>query len=576
VTPIDPITLEIFKNLFISVAEEMGVTLGRTAYSPNIKERRDFSCACFLGDGQMIAQAAHIPVHLGAMPASVRATLELAKGRRPHDTWVPGDLVVLNDPYLGGTHLPDITMVSPVFVEEEDDAGPAFFVASRAHHADVGGMSPGSMPLANEIYQEGLIIPPVKLVEAGQTQQAVLDIILRNVRTPTERRGDLAAQMAAHRVGERRLREIVVRYGLEDTLRYAHGLLTYAERLTRAAISCIPDGVYSFSEELDDEGLQRDPSRRYADVPKYPSGVVSPPNTQYHPEIRVTVAVQGDTMTVDFTGSSPAVAGPLNAVRAITEAATWYVARCLTASDAPANSGTFAPVCVVVPRGSFLDAEPPHAVAGGNVETSQRIVDTVLGALAKALPDRIPAASLGSMNNLTVGGYEPERGMPGRRPSAFAYYETVGGGAGAGPEGDGLSGVHVHMTNTLNTPVEALEYAYPMRVRQYALRRGSGGMGQHRGGDGLVREIEFLCAATVTILSERRQTAPYGLHGGKPGLRGRNVLVRDGVEVDLPGKVEIRVEAGDRLGLYTPGGGGWGAPADPESNCGGGPVEPPA
>jgi N-methylhydantoinase B len=533
----DPIALEIFKNLFISVAEEMGVTLGRTAYSPNIKERRDFSCACFLAEpaGQMVAQAAHIPVHLGAMPASVLAAAQAV------ESWAPGDLVVLNDPYLGGTHLPDITMVSPVFVN--DGPGPSFVVASRAHHADVGGMSPGSMPLASEIYQEGLIIPPIKLADAGRTNREVLALILRNVRTPTERRGDLAAQMAAHRVGEQRLREIVARYGLAETLRYAHGLLTYAERLTRAAIRRIPDGVYSFVDELDDDG-RRD--RR----PVVAEG-------QDGPRIQVKVTVEGDRMTVDFSGSSPAVAGPLNAVRSIAQSAAWYVVRCVVGADAgdlasPVNSGTFAPVEVIVPKGSILDAEPPHAVAGGNVETSQRIVDVVLGALAQALPDLIPAASQGTMNNVAIGGYDPEWGRP------FAYYETVGGGAGAGPAGDGLSGVHVHMTNTLNTPVEALEYVYPFRVRRYALRRGSGGAGRHRGGDGLVREIEFLCPATVTLLTERRRTAAYGLQGGQPGVVGRNVLIHGGHEEEIAGKAECEVGPGDVLSLQTPGGGGWG------------------
>jgi N-methylhydantoinase B len=527
----DPITLKIFENLFISAAEEMGVTLGRTAYSPNIKERRDFSCAVFLAAGEMIAQAAHIPVHLGAMPASVRAALEA------FEIWVPGDLVVLNDPYLGGTHLPDITMVSPVFCQEEL----AFFVASRAHHADVGGMSPGSMPLANEIYQEGLIIPPIKLVEGGQTNQAILDIILRNVRTPAERRGDLAAQMAAHRVGEQRLQEIVVRYSLEEARRYARGLLEYAERLTRAVLAKIPEGAYTFQDEMDDEGIDR----RGTAQERSPG-----------PRIQVTVRVQGDTMTVDFTGTDPAVPGPLNAVRAIVESAVWYVVRCLAGATGEAhlvNSGTFAPVDVVVPRGSLLDAEPPHAVAGGNVETSQRVVDVVLGALAQALPDLIPAASQGTMNNLAMGGHDPQKNMP------FAYYETLGGGVGAGPAGDGLSGVHCHMTNTLNTPVEALEYAYPLRVRRYSLRPGSGGTGRHRGGDGLVRDVEFLCPATVTILSERRRTAPYGLLGGRPGKRGRNLLLHHGREEDLGGKVEVQVEAGDVLSLRTPGGGGWGA-----------------
>ncbi|MBN1659949.1 MAG: hydantoinase B/oxoprolinase family protein [Anaerolineae bacterium] len=529
----DPVTLEIFKNLFISAAEEMGVTLGRTAYSPNIKERRDFSCACFLATGHMIAQAAHIPVHLGAMPASVRAALDAF----PH--WAPGDLVILNDPYLGGTHLPDITMVSPVFVSDHD--APAFFVASRAHHADVGGMAPGSMALATEIYQEGLIIPPVKLMEAGHIVQAVLDIILRNVRTPAERRGDLAAQMAAHRVGEQRLSDIVARYGLEETHHHARALLDYATRLTRAAITRIPAGTYTFTDHLDDDGIhagQVDREQR--------------PDPQ-SPAIRVTVTAHSDTLTVDFTGSSPAVAGPLNAVRAITESATWYVVRCIAGADVPVNSGAFDAVEVIVPPGSLLDADPPHAVAGGNVETSQRIVDAVLGALSQALPDLIPAASQGTMNNVSVGGYDAQKKMP------FAYYETIGGGAGAGPEGNGLSGVHVHMTNTLNTPVEAMEYTYPVRVRRYALRRGSGGAGAHRGGDGLVREIEFLSPATVTILSERRCTCPYGLQGGSPGERGRNLLYRDGEGHDVPGKAELAVWSGDVLAIQTPGGGGWGA-----------------
>ncbi|MGQ9598357.1 MAG: hydantoinase B/oxoprolinase family protein [Anaerolineae bacterium] len=535
---VDPIALEIFKNLFISVAEEMGVTLGRTAYSPNIKERRDFSCACFLADGRMVAQAANIPVHLGAMPASVRVVLDT------FSDWTPGDLVVLNDPYLGGTHLPDITMVSPVFVKGREL--PPFFVASRAHHSDVGGMSPGSMPLATEIYQEGLIIPPIKLIEANRLNQAVVDLILRNVRTPAERRGDLAAQMAAHRVGEQRLQEIVDHYGLDEVLRFAGSLLVYAERLTRLAIEHIPDGVYWFSDELDDEGLCGAGEGWFGRTgsSSWDSSI---------PVIKATITVQGDQMTVDFTGSSPAVVGPLNAVRAITESATWYVIRCLAGPDLPVNSGTFAPVTVVVPKGSLLDADPPHAVAAGNVETSQRIVDVVLGALAQALPDLIPAASQGTMNNLTIGGHDPERGVP------FAYYETIGGGTGAGPEGPGVGGVHVHMTNTLNTPIEALEYAYPLRVRRYELRRGSGGAGLHRGGDGVIREIEFLCPATVTLLTERRRKAPYGLQGGEPGAPGRNVLIRQGNAIDLPGKAQVQVEPGDVLGVHTPGGGGWGA-----------------
>jgi N-methylhydantoinase B len=339
----------------------------------------------------------------------------------------------------------------------------------------------------------------------------------------------------------------VARYGLEETLRYAHGLLAYAERLTRAAIAAIPDGTYTFADELDDEGV---PRTRWKDVEDASSA-----SRASGPRIQVAVTVEGDNMTVDFGGSSGAVRGPLNAVRAITESATWYAVRCVAAAraeEAPMNSGTFAPIRVVVPRGSLLDADAPHAVAGGNVETSQRIVDVVLGALAQALPDLVPAASQGTMNNLTVGGFAPDSDLP------FAYYETMGGGAGAGPGGDGLAGVHVHMTNTLNTPVEALEYAYPLRVRRYMLRRGSGGAGRHGGGDGLVRDIQFLCPATVTILSERRRTEPYGLQGGQPGKRGRNLLLRAGQVLELPGKCEVQVEPGDILSLRTPGGGGWG------------------
>jgi N-methylhydantoinase B len=551
---IDPVTLEIFKNLFASVAEEMGVTLGRTAYSPNIKERLDFSCALFDGDGRLLAQAAHIPVHLGAMPASVRAAIDQCA------PFSPGDVVVLNDPYLGGTHLPDITMVSPVFIEDEL----AFFVASRAHHADVGGMAPGSMPLATEIYQEGVIIPPLKIHQAGERNEAVWRLILRNVRTPTERRGDLTAQLAAHEVGARRVHEIVDRYGLGQSQRYGAALMAYAERLTRAAIRQMPDGVYTFADKMDDDGISDKP---------FP--------------IRVTITIAGDEVACDFSGSAPAARGSINAVRAIVEAAVYYAVRCLvgdlraapaseaTAEDSgtmttmdprtaapnsfaplvPTNAGTFAPITVTVPAGSLLDAHPPHAVAGGNVETSQRIVDVVLGALAQALPGRVPAASQGTMNNITFGGTAPGTGEP------FAYYETLGGGTGGGPDGPGESGVHSHMSNTLNTPIEALEYALPIRVTRYNLRRHSGGAGRHRGGDGLRRDIQFLCPVQVTLLSERRRYAPYGLAGGEPGQRGRNVVKRvDGTEHDLPGKVSLELEAGETLSLRTPGGGGWGEP----------------
>jgi len=524
----DAVALEIFKHLFASVAEEMGVTLGRTGYSPNIKERRDYSCAVFLGDGRMLAQAAHIPVHLGAMPASVRAAIEHVA------PFAPGDVVALNDPYLGGTHLPDITLVSPVFVPGEPE--PSFFVASRAHHADVGGMSPGSMPLSTELYQEGIIIPPIKLVEGGRVNEAALSLIVRNSRTPGERRGDLAAQHAAHEVGARRLLEIVGQYGLAEVNRQAGELIAYAERLTRALLRDLPEGTYTFEDALDGDGITPGP------VP-----------------IRVALTVADGEMTVDFTGSAPAVRGSVNAVEAIVVSAVSYVLRCIAGAALPMNHGVLAPVRVVVPPGSVLNPGPPHAVAGGNVETSMRVVDVLYGALAQALPGAIPAASQGTMNNLTFGGVDPRSGQP------FAYYETIGGGAGAGPQADGASGVHCHMSNTLNTPVEALEYELPVRVRRYALRRGSGGRGRYRGGDGLVREIEFLAPARVTILSERRERAPYGLAGGEPGQPGENRLRRadGGANSDeevLPGKASFDVQPGDVLCIGTPGGGGWGEP----------------
>lgn len=530
-------TLSIFRHLLNSAAEEMGVTLGRAAYSPNIKERLDFSCAVFLGDGRMLAQAAHIPVHLGAMPASVQTAIDLCAPFRP------GDVVILNDPYLGGNHLPDITLVSPVFIDaEQDSSRPTFFVASRAHHADVGGMSPGSMPLSTEIFQEGIIIPPIKLVEGGVRNDAVWKLILRNVRTPHERKGDLEAQLAAHEIGSARLREIAARYGIAETVQQAEALISYAETLTRKAIERIPDGRYSFRDFLDDDGRQSGP------LP-----------------IEVAVVVNGNEMAVDFSGTSPAVSGNLNAVPAIVQSAVGYCVRCISLalldSSLPMNQGAFEPIRLVIPHGSLLDPMPPHAVAAGNVETSQRIVDVVFGALAQALPDLIPAASQGTMNNLTFGGQVPgpEARLPGYEgTSQFAYYETIGGGAGGGPSSAGASGIHVHMSNTLNTPVEALEYSYPIRILEYSLRHGSGGKGLNPGGDGLVRAIQFLTKATVTVTSDRRSLPPYGLNEGQPGEVGRNRVERGGKLADLPGKFSINLDTNDILRLETPGGGGWG------------------
>ncbi len=520
----DPIRLEVFKHLFSSVAEEMGVVLRRTGYSPNIKERRDFSCALFDAEGRMIAQAAHIPVHLGAMPLSVQACLEALD-------FTPGDVAILNDPYHGGTHLPDITTVTPIFTENGGDQRLIGFAANRAHHSDVGGMSPGSMPLSHEVYQEGIIIPPLKLVRRGQINQGVWDVLLANVRTPEERAGDLRAQMAANQKGVERVHELVSRYGLEEVGSYMGGLLDYAERLTRRLIASLPDGVYRFSDRMDDDGMSPEPA-----------------------EIAVAITIQGDEVVVDFAGTSPQRRGGINAVYAITLSAVYYVFRALIGLDIPSNSGCLAPIKVVAPEGSLVNARPPAAVAAGNVETSQRITDVLLGALAQACPECVPAASQGTMNNLSIGGYDPDRNQP------YAYYETIGGGMGARPTKDGASAIHTHMTNTMNTPVEALEYAYPLRVRRYEIRRGSGGDGHHLGGDGIRRDIEVLQNAQVTILSERRKFQPYGLAGGESGHTGRNLLIRGDEVRELPGKVSLEVEAGDVLSVQTPGGGGYGRP----------------
>jgi N-methylhydantoinase B len=510
----------------------MGVTLSRTAYSPNIKERLDFSCALFMveeGTPQMLAQAAHIPVHLGAMPASVKAAVAACA------PLLEGDVVLLNDPYQGGNHLPDLTMVSPVAIRSSETAmrKELFFVASRAHHADVGGMSPGSMPLSTELYQEGIIIPPLKIVADGKRNEAVWQMILRNVRTPEEREGDLAAQLAAHKIGAQRLREIVDRYGLSEVSDRARSLISYAERLMRKAIKQIPDGRYVFQDVLDDDGQANDA------IP-----------------IKAAITIKGESMEVDFSGTAEAAAGNVNAVPAITHSAVIYCLRCtalvLLDIDLPMNEGIFRPLTIHIPAGSLLDPPPDHAVAAGNVETSQRVVDVVFGALAQALPKLIPAASQGTMNNLTFGGSDNE--------NPYAYYETIGGGAGAGPGSHGCDGIHVHMSNTLNTPVEALEYSFPVQVTEYRLRKGSGGAGKYRGGDGLVRGICFLAPARATITSERRRFQPYGLQRGEPGLAGQNSLRRDGEENPLPGKTDLHLKAGDIIQIATPGGGGWGKP----------------
>jgi len=518
----DPIELAIFKSATRSIAEEMGAVLRRTAFSPNIKERRDYSCAVFDSAGQVIAMGDHMPVHLGSMPMSVRAAMDALKLE-------PGDIAILNDPFAGGTHLPDITMVQAVFVSGENR--PIFYVASRAHHADVGGKYPGSMGLCRTIDEEGVRIPPTTLVHAGDTNQQVLRMVLDNVRTPEEREGDLAAQAGACRVGEMRLQELVSRHGRDKSRNRCHELLNYSERLMRAELAQMPSGTFSAEDFLDNDGFGIDSIRIHASI-------------TFDPSL--------STAQVDFTGSSPQVASSMNAVFAITYSATYYVFRCLLSEDAPANAGLMRPIAVHAPEGTIVNARPPAAVAAGNVETSQRVVDVLMRALAQAIPDRVPAASSGTMSNLTIGGTDP------RTAGAFAYYETIAGGMGARPNADGLSGVHTHMTNSLNTPIEALEYAYPFRVHRYSYRPNSGGAGKFRGGDGLVREIELLADAQVTLLSDRRKFRPYGLGGGESGQAGKAVHVCGDESHEIPAKSSLRAKNGDVVRIETPGGGGWG------------------
>jgi N-methylhydantoinase B len=539
----DPTTLEIYRALYTSVAEEMGVALRRTSFSPNIKERRDYSCAVFDSAGRVIAQGDHMPVHLGSMPMAVAAALnEVVIG--------PGDVVALNDPFAGGTHLPDVTLVMGVFGQSTGSrpqtagrtkpVAPAsrrvppasclFFVANRAHHADIGGATPGSMGLATDIYGEGMRIPPIHIVRGGEICDDVMKLILANVRSSKERRADFEAQIGSLKTGATRLLEIVERRGLKEASDYAAHLISYSSRVMRRAIAAIPDGSYEAEDALDDDGISD------GEIP-----------------IRVRITVKRDSARVDFTGSAPQVAGAVNAVEAITVSAVSYVFRCLLGSDVPASAGLMEPIEVIAPRGTVVNATHPASVAGGNVETSQRIVDTIFKALAQAIPGRIPAASQGTMNNLTIGGIDPRTG------AEFSYYETVAGGMGARPSLDGMSATHTHMTNSLNTPAEALEYAYPLRVRQYRIRKGSGGRGRHKGGDGAIREIETLAPARMSLLADRRRRAPYGLQGGEDGERGRAFIIRvDGSTEELASKGSWQLEPGDRVRIETPSGGGFG------------------
>ena len=521
---VNPILLEVFKNRFSAIAEEMGAILQKTAFSANIKERKDFSCAVFDENGDMIAQAAHIPVHLGSMPMSVKSAIENVKLEE-------GDMVVLNDPYKGGTHLPDITIVAPVFIRDRDK--PSFYVANRAHHADIGGISAGSMPLSTSIFQEGINIPPIKLVKRGKVDEEILNFIKNNVRTPEEREGDFKSQISANLTGIKRLKELCENYSLDTVKFYGKELISYAEKYMKSIIENIPDGMYEAEDFIEDDGIDS------TDI-----------------KIHVSINIKGDRCTVDFSKSDKQVKGALNAVHAITASAVYYVFRALAKEDIPTNAGCFRPIEVITEKGTIVDATFPSAVSAGNVETSQRVVDVVLKALSKALPQEIPAASQGTMNNITIGIQSLETG------EYLTYYETIGGGMGASAKGDGESAIQSHMTNTLNTPIEALEFEYPLMITKYSIRKNSGGEGLYKGGDGIVREFLFLNDAEVTIISERRKIAPYGLFGGNSGETGRNIHIRENKEEILPGKCHLTVKKGEKIRIETPGGGGFEKPQE--------------
>ena len=502
---LDPIALSVLTAALEGIAEEMGAALIRAAYSSNIKERRDCSAALFTAGGEMVAQAEHIPVHLGAMPEAVAAVIE----RDP----APGDVFAINDPYSGGTHLPDITLVSPVSVEEEIVA----YAVTRAHHSDVGGMRPGSMPAdSTEIYQEGLILPPVRLATKDGYVDDVLGLILANSRTPSIRRADLRAQIAANRIAETRLRELSSRRGLGVVTSAFDDVRAYADRRVREVLRALPDGTYRAEDVMEGDGVTLD------DIP-----------------VVATVEIAGDEMTIDFDGTAPAVAGNVNCPLAVTRSACYFALRVMLPPDVPTNAGTYAALNVRAPVGSLVNARPPSAVVAGNVETSQRIADVVLDALSEIA--ELPAQGQGTMNNVVIGGVD------------WTYYETIGGGQGASAAGPGPSGVHVGMSNTLNTPIEALELEFPLRVERYELRRDSGGAGRHRGGDGIVRELRALQKATLSLLTDRRARGPRGANGGDDGARGRNLV--NGAELEA--KTTVVLEAGDVVSVETPGGGGW-------------------
>ena len=510
----NPVELSIFANRIEAVCDEMGAALQRAAFSPNIRDRLDYSCAVFDASGELCAQAAHIPVHLGSMAFAMRGIVEAID-------WQDGDMVILNDPYMGGTHLPDVTVIAPVFIDKQVLG----FVANRAHHADIGAEQPGSMPLSTSLQQEGLVIQPLKLVEHDVINEAQMKRLMASMRNPAESKGDFSAQIAANRRGHKRLSELIQQLGAQQYIHALAALNNYAEQLAISCFNEIPDGEYHFSDVLDDDGLGD------TDI-----------------EIEACIVVKQGKVLVDFNGTSSQVRGNVNCPISVTAAAVYYVFRCLLPTQAPACAGSFRTISITADSGSLLNAVFPAAVAAGNVETSTRIVDVVLGALAQAIPEKIPAASHGSMNNLAMGSTGDEAGQ------AWDYYETIGGGMGASSVADGVDAVQTHMTNTLNTPIESLEMTFPLRIHRYQVRRGSGGKGAHEGGSGIVREFEFLQPANATLLTERRSHAPWGLQGADSGMSGQNLLNQKAIKA----KQNFSLQPGDILTIKTAGGGGWG------------------
>lgn len=488
----------------------MGAVLQRAAFSPNIRDRLDFSCAVFNAEGELCAQAAHIPVHLGSMAYAMQNIVSQL-------SWHEGDMVIVNDPFLGGTHLPDITLIAPVYLNGKLLA----FVANRAHHADIGADSPGSMPLSKSLDEEGLVIPPRHLIKQGQLDESFMAEILTAIRSGDAGQGDFSAQVSANHAGINRLQSLMNSLGESPFLNALSDLNDYGERLACSVISEIPDGEYHFSDVMDDDGLGN-----------------------FDLIISALINIKEHNVNVDFAGTTAQTEGNINCPLSVAAAAVYYVFRCLMPEQTPACAGSFRPIKISAPEGCLLNAKRPAAVAAGNVETSTRIVDVVMGALAKALPDKIPAASHGSMNNLAMGSINDK----------WDYYETIGGGMGASSTSEGLDAVQTHMTNTRNTPIEVMETSYPIRIKQYAIRQQSGGKGLSKGGDGLVREFEFLKSANVTLLTERRLHQPWGLNAADAGKSGQNLLNNK----TLTPKICFDVKAGDCLTIKTPGGGGWG------------------